>query len=75
MSTAKKASMEQSQPTEQTPAPHRMRMPGFLVDEEIGLGDVVKKVTTYLGVPQCGGCAHRTAALNRWLVVTTRKPR
>jgi hypothetical protein len=27
---------------------HQMRLPGFITDEEIGLGDVVKRVTSYL---------------------------
>lgn len=25
--------------------PHRVRLPGFISDEEIGLGDVIKRVT------------------------------
>jgi hypothetical protein len=29
--------------------PHRVRLPGFLMDEEIGLGDVIKKVTYAMG--------------------------
>jgi len=34
------------------------------------IGDKVKKVTDALGIPQCGGCKERQAALNRlgdWL--------
>lgn len=47
---------------------HRLRLPGFITDEEIGLGDVMKRATSYLGVASCSGCERRTAALNRWLV-------
>ncbi len=47
--------------------PHRMRLPGFLIDEEIGLGDVVKRVTYAMGIKPCGGCEKRAAALNRWM--------
>ena len=47
---------------------HRVRLPGFIVNEdEIGLGDAVKKFTNMLGVKPCGGCEKRAAALNRWI--------
>ncbi len=55
--------------------PHRARLPGFIADEEIGLGDVIKRATTYLGIQPCGGCGRRAEALNRWLVFTNRKSR
>ena len=47
--------------------PHRMRLPGFVGDEEIGLGDVVKRAASYFGARPCGGCEQRRAALNRWM--------
>jgi len=50
--------------------PHRVRLPGFITDEEIGLGDVIKRATSYIGIQPCGGCEHRAAALNRWMVFT-----
>jgi hypothetical protein len=52
------------------PSPHRLRLPGFLVEEEIGLGDVIKRVTYALGKKPCGGCEKRAAALNRWMHFT-----
>jgi hypothetical protein len=43
-----------------------MRLPGFITEEEVGLGDVIKKVTYAIGFKQpCGGCQKRAAALNR----------
>lgn len=48
--------------------PHRVRLPGFVRDEDIGLGDVVTKSTSALGLKPCGGCAQRAGALNRWVV-------
>lgn len=36
---------------------------------DIGLGDVVKKLTQAVGVRPCGGCARRAAALNRVVVL------
>lgn len=52
---------------------HRLGLPGFITDEEIGLGDVVKRTTSYFGVKPCGGCERRAAILNRWLVFTPRR--
>lgn len=57
-----------SDPGEQ--ATHRVRLPRFLTEEEIGLGDVIKRATSYLGIKPCGGCEQRAAALNRWMVFT-----
>jgi hypothetical protein len=44
-----------------------VRLPGFVLEEEIGLGDAVKKVTYALGIKPCGACEKRAAALNRWM--------
>jgi len=52
--------------------PHRMRLPGFLIEEEIGLGDAIKRVTHAIGINPCGGCKQRAAALNRWMVFSRR---
>jgi len=49
---------------------HRVRLPGFLVEEEIGLGDVVKRLTYAVGIRSCGGCEKRAATLNRWMTFT-----
>ena len=48
--------------------PLRVRLPGFIRDDEIGLGDIVKRATYAMGVRPCGGCEARAAALNRWMV-------
>jgi hypothetical protein len=52
--------------------PYRVRLPGFVSDEDIGLGDIVKRVTYAIGVKPCGGCERRAATLNRWFVFTGR---
>jgi hypothetical protein len=49
-----------------------VRLPGFITDEEIGLGDVLKRVTSYIGIKPCSGCERRTATLNSRLVFTGR---
>jgi len=51
--------------------PYRVRLPGFINDEEIGLGDAVKRMTYAMGIRPCGGCKHRAAALDRWVVFTS----
>ena len=59
--------MEETKPAdhgaEQTTGhPHRVRLPGFIKDEEIGLGDAIKKATYAMGIKPCGGCEQRAAA-------------
>ena len=53
---------------------HPLRIPGF-IKEEVGLGDVIKRITYVAGIKSCGGCQRRAAALNRWLVFTPRRSR
>jgi hypothetical protein len=53
--------------------PYRISVPGFLHDDELGLGDVLKKVTYTLGIKPCGGCDRRATALNNWLVFSGRE--
>jgi hypothetical protein len=60
---------KESQLKAEAPA-HRVRLPGFLVEEEIGLGDVIKRVTYAMGIKPCQGCEERAAALNRWMHFT-----
>jgi hypothetical protein len=48
--------------------PLRVRLPRFIANEEIGLGDVIKRATYYVGVLPCGGCEGRAATLNRRVV-------
>jgi len=47
--------------------PRRVRLPGFLIDEEIGLGDAIKRVTYAMGIKPCQGCEKRASALDRWI--------
>ena len=68
-----KASDSNASPDQSEHPPHRVRLPGFLTDEEIGLGDVIKRATSYVGIKPCGGCERRADVLNRWLVFTNRQ--
>jgi hypothetical protein len=52
--------------------PYRVRLPGFIIDTEVGLGDLIKRVTSYYGVRTCRGCEVRADSLNRRLVFTSR---
>jgi hypothetical protein len=47
--------------------PHRLRLPGFMGDEEIGLGDAIKRAASYFGARPCGGCEQRRIALNYFM--------
>lgn len=60
---------------EQVPVNRQIRLPGFLLDEEIALGDLVKKTTSYLGIQPCGACHGRAEVLNRWLTFLPRNPK
>ena len=62
--------MTETTGTEENKSPVRVRLPGFIKDEEVGLGDAIKRVTYAFGVKPCGGCEQRAAALNRWMVFT-----
>jgi hypothetical protein len=55
--------------TENRPSqPFRVSLPGFVRTEEIGLGDVIKRATSTVGVRPCGRCARRAAGLNARVV-------
>ena len=53
--------------------PYRVRLPGFIADKEVGLGDVIKRATYAVGIKPCGGCGRRAAALNRWMVFSGKR--
>ena len=53
-----------------TGAPFRMRLPGFISEDEVGLGDAVKRVTYAFDITPCGGCEQRAVTLNRWVRFT-----
>jgi hypothetical protein len=50
--------------------PRRLRLPGFLIEEEIGLGDAIKRVTYAMGIKPCSGCEKRSAALNQGMKIS-----
>lgn len=55
------------------PAPHYVRLPGFVADRDVGLGDVIKHATSAVGIQPCGDCAERARRLNQWLVFTPKR--
>jgi hypothetical protein len=55
------------------PAKPPMRLPGFLTEQDVGLGQVIKRATASLGIRPCGGCERRAAALDRWVVFRGRR--
>ena len=55
------------------PRPRPLRLPGFINDDDVGLGDAIKRATSYIGIKPCGGCGRRAAALNQWLVFSGRR--
>jgi hypothetical protein len=59
-----------TEPTDVLQPAHRVKLPGFIIEEEIGLGDVIKRATYAIGIKRCGGCEKRATALNRWMVLS-----
>lgn len=56
------------------PRPFQVRLPGFIrPEEEVGLGDVIKRATYKVGIKPCGGCERRAAALNRMVRFSGRR--
>ncbi len=67
-----KKRVESIRPNQGEDARHQVRLPKFISDEEIGLGDVMKQTTAYFGIRTCEACGRRADVLNRWLVFTNR---
>lgn len=44
----------------------------FRLEEEVGLGDVIKRVTAKVGITPCAPCQARAEAMNRRVVFTGR---
>jgi hypothetical protein len=70
MKNTKKKDLTHDQPERK---PYRVRLPGFISDQDVGLGDVIKQATYAIGVKPCGGCERRAAALNRWMVFSGKR--
>jgi hypothetical protein len=51
------------------------RLPSFIVDDEIGSGDVIKRLTGLFGVPACSACESRAKRLNGLLAFSPRVDR
>ena len=64
---------KKKKPDEPERKPYRVRLPGFISDEDVGLGDVIKRATYAIGVKPCGGCERRATVLNRWMVFSGKR--
>jgi hypothetical protein len=53
--------------------PYKMQIPGFVASEEIGLGDLVKRTTSFMGIKTCSGCERRAQKLNNILTFSGKK--
>jgi hypothetical protein len=52
---------------------HQVRLPGFISDQDVGLGDLIKRATSAVGITPCGGCQRRASALNQWMTFSGRR--
>ncbi|MFE3093043.1 hypothetical protein ACFXG1_04370 [Streptomyces sp. NPDC059248] len=54
-------------------ASHDVRLPGFVHEDAIGLGDLVGRATSAVGVRPCGGCSRRARRMNEWVTFSKRR--
>jgi hypothetical protein len=55
-----------------TRAKYRISVPG-LASGQIGLGDVIGRTASLVGLTPCGGCQRRAQVLNSWLAFSARR--
>jgi hypothetical protein len=48
--------------------PIRLRLPGFVKDEDIGLGDFIGRIAYAIHIDPCSSCKNRASYLNRRVV-------
>jgi hypothetical protein len=53
--------------------PRNVRLPVFVSDEPVGLGDAIKRATSTIGIKPCAGCAQRAHLLNGRMTFAGRK--
>jgi hypothetical protein len=53
--------------------PYQVRLPGFIIDEDVGLGEIIKRATSMAWIKPCGGCAERARNLDNWLFFSNRR--
>ena len=51
----------------------KIRLPGFIIKEEIGLGDAIKKIALGFGIRPCGSCVKRADSLNKKIYFINRR--
>jgi hypothetical protein len=69
----KKKTSEKHEPDKHERTPYRVRLPGFISEKDIGLGDVVKRATYAVGIKPCSGCTRRAEVLNRWMTFSGKR--
>jgi hypothetical protein len=52
---------------------YQVRLPWAIASDDVGLGDVLKRATSTVGIKPCDDCERRAAALNRWLIFFGRR--
>ena len=55
----------------QAKATVRVSIP-FELAQDVGLGDVIRRLTSKVGISPCAPCEQRAAALNRYVTFTGR---
>jgi hypothetical protein len=53
--------------------PYVVKLPGFINNDDIGLGRLVSTITSRAGVKACDGCIRRANLLDAWIVISSRR--
>jgi hypothetical protein len=53
--------------------PRTVRLPVFVAESQVGLGDAIKRATSAVGIKPCGGCERRAQWLNARVSLTGRR--
>jgi hypothetical protein len=68
-----KPATDSSPSTPGEPIRLRIRLPGGVVRDEIGLGALLARMTAAAGIPPCADCEKRAAALDHLVVFSSGK--
>jgi hypothetical protein len=56
-----------------TPDQSSLGLAPYRIEDQIGLGDIVKRATGAMGIQPCQKCHERAARLNQWVSITGRR--
>ena len=68
-------STEEESKAGESSVPFVIHLPGFIKDDVVGLGEIIKRATAAIGIPSCDSCGRRARLLSRFVAVSGSKRR